>query len=415
MGDPAALLNTFEQQGWKCRPFERMLDVVHANPAKAAHLLTLAMQRRSPSATFLDAAISFVPEGLLQELAELAVDAFAKDRENQVAENTIAYLALQSVENLQPHLLRFFFDLKPNARSYYANWPWRGATDRDVEKLLQFLSAALIPEEKIRAFCCVLESRNSKRIAAAIAAIDMNELPYDKALYLRQIGFDGPDRPLFIHSAFHIRFPMSSISNPSKPAWLQPGNHPTWTLQSTQGVQRFGGVVDCACSVCGSPLHNLISLDPVPEGLGLLTSRQLQISTCLSCLGWSKETLFFRHDSQGKPTAIETTRVVPEFPVGPLKEMSVELSPTPERWKWQDWALANGRENLHRIGGHPTWIQSSQYPKCPDCDHLMCLLLQLDSDLPTEDGGEWLWGSGGICYVFWCNKCQVSGSLWQCT
>lgn len=45
----------------------------------------------------------------------------------------------------------------------------------------------------------------------------------------------------------------------------------------------------------------------------------------------------------------------------------------------------------------------------------MTFLLQLDSDLPTEDGGEWLWGSGGIGYLFWCDSCKVSGLLWQCT
>jgi hypothetical protein len=39
----------------------------------------------------------------------------------------------------------------------------------------------------------------------------------------------------------------------------------------------------------------------------------------------------------------------------------------------------------------------------------------LDSDLPTEDGREWHWGSGGICYVFWCNACRISATTWQCT
>ena len=45
----------------------------------------------------------------------------------------------------------------------------------------------------------------------------------------------------------------------------------------------------------------------------------------------------------------------------------------------------------------------------------MTALLQLDSDLPTADGGEWLWGSGGIGYVSWCDDCAISGAQWQCT
>jgi hypothetical protein len=45
----------------------------------------------------------------------------------------------------------------------------------------------------------------------------------------------------------------------------------------------------------------------------------------------------------------------------------------------------------------------------------MTALLQLDSDLTTEGGGEWLWGSGGIGYVMWCDACAVSSVTAQWT
>ncbi|SUA50259.1 Uncharacterised protein [Paenibacillus thiaminolyticus] len=89
--------------------------------------------------------------------------------------------------------------------------------------------------------------------------------------------------------------------------------------------------------------------------------------------------------------------------------------PAPARWRTQDWALSNGRENLCRIGGMPSWIQDAQYPSCPECRETMAFIAQLDSDLPLADGGEWMWGSGGIGYLFWCDCCKVSGHLWQCT
>jgi hypothetical protein len=82
---------------------------------------------------------------------------------------------------------------------------------------------------------------------------------------------------------------------------------------------------------------------------------------------------------------------------------------------WQDWGLANGRENLHRVGGHPSWIQSAAFPDCLSCGTTMQFLLQLDSEIPTADGQEWLWGSGGICYSFQCSPCRVTTHLWQCT
>lgn len=45
----------------------------------------------------------------------------------------------------------------------------------------------------------------------------------------------------------------------------------------------------------------------------------------------------------------------------------------------------------------------------------MPFLLQLDSNLMSDDGGAWMWGSGGIGYFFWCDACQISAGLWQCT
>ena len=95
--------------------------------------------------------------------------------------------------------------------------------------------------------------------------------------------------------------------------------------------------------------------------------------------------------------------VKPEFPFCPLKEAEAYLTETPRRWRWQDWALSNSRENLNRIGGEPCWIQDAEYPQCPSCQRVMAYLMQLDSGLPTDDEGEWLWGTGGIGYGFWCD------------
>ena len=44
-------------------------------------------------------------------------------------------------------------------------------------------------------------------------------------------------------------------------------------------------------------------------------------------------------------------KVQPQFPACPLREAEVRLVETPRRWRWQDWGLSNGRENLNRVGG----------------------------------------------------------------
>ena len=45
----------------------------------------------------------------------------------------------------------------------------------------------------------------------------------------------------------------------------------------------------------------------------------------------------------------------------------------------------------------------------------MRFMLQLDSQLPDQDGEEWLWGSGGVAYGFNCAACRTTAYLWQCT
>ena len=42
----------------------------------------------------------------------------------------------------------------------------------------------------------------------------------------------------------------------------------------------------------------------------------------------------------------------------------------------------------------------------------MGFLMQLDSELPScEQSDEVMFGSGGILYVFWCERMRVSGFL----
>ena len=143
----------------------------------------------------------------------------------------------------------------------------------------------------------------------------------------------------------------------------------------------------------------------------------IRLETCLSCLGWEVPCLFYVHGEDGKisPCAYDAEVLVPQFSAPPLREAEVQLAHTPARWRWQDWALANGRQNLHRVGGYPCWIQDADYLNCPHCQDTMSFLFQLDSHLPLMDGSEHLWGSGGICYAHWCARCQVSGYSWQCT
>jgi hypothetical protein len=379
-------------------PYDRLFDLVEKDPQNAFDLVELAIERGGRCIPFISDAVSYAPEAALPRLADMAVDSFARDPANSVAEDVIAHLSLQSPAALQPHLSRLF-ETRPNADSYYAEWPWRRAAAGDIGSLLAHIRDPGRHADRQRTLRCILETRDSPN-------------PLD---LLAEVGLDADYRPLHAERVFHLRFALEYIDDDTRPDFLRP-HHPTWTLPATAGDFRFGGFADGDCSVCGQRLHNLLQMAVVPPGLGVRSRDALQMATCLSCLGWSQDVLFFRHDKDGKPQPVAAPRQAPELPAFPLKEATVALAATPPRWVWQDWAISNSRENLHRIGGAPCWVQSAAYPQCPDCSRLMTSFMQLDSNLPIAGGdGEWLWGSGGIGYVFWCDTCAVSASRWQCT
>jgi hypothetical protein len=239
-----------------------------------------------------------------------------------------------------------------------------------------------------------------------------------QAMLLR-VSFHQPNQSLerlTPWAVYHLQFPDAFFDGQSRPPWLA-RVHPTWNLAASEHLVHFGGDSDNQCMLCDGQLHRLVLLDPVPPDLGVTGLPRLELATCLSCLGWEQQPLYYQHDARGTPASVsyDGPKVTPQFPVGPLQPVQARLVQTPRRWYWQDWGLSNGRENLNRVGGEPSWVQDADYPRCPSCQRLMSFLLQLDSNLTTADGGEWLWGSGGIAYGFWCDPCKVSGFLWQCT
>lgn len=410
---PDRLIHDFQNLGWSSQPMERTLTLVEHDPAVALDLLLLALRMFSESATFLHAAVSYVAESDLPLLAAATLRALQAQPGHPVAEDILSHLSLQRPTVLHASL-DTLFELRPNKGSYDEVYPWRESGDLH----LAFLTARL-EEEQEAVWRRLLEARspNTLRLALASPGDLLPTSPGD--LYaLQQVGFTLVGEafvPLYTEPVWHLTFAPEDLT----PGSGQPEDrrHPTWALPTEPGEHAFGGEVsECTCGVCGGPLHRLLTLDPVPPGLGV-SLPGLTLATCLSCLGWEAQSLAYRHDAGGLPVSLDqrATRVQPQFPSPPLRALQVHLASTPPRWRWQDWGMSNGRENLHRVGGYPAWIQDAEYPDCRDCGAPMPFVLQLDSDLPTADGGEWLWGSGGIAYVFWCDSCRVSAALWQCT
>lgn len=399
------LLDEFESQGWRCEPYERMIALCAGRPENSLSLLTEALGRDGWAATFLDAAVSFVEEEQLPVLGRLASERWLQTPDSELAQSIISYLSLQAPRALAPYLEAFSGRL-PNAACYYSHWPWRAASPETAGALAESAD----PREGLRGHeaRAVLESGDWKAISRLLERTRPD--PAEAAVFLADVGLTRSGELLHDEVPYHLVFPAGFFDEQDRPPHLQQ-HHPTWRLEGTVEA-RFGGFAEGTCAGCKGQLHRLLRLDAVPDGLPV--SAPTELVTCLSCLGWELEEMFFRHEGV-KALPLEGGQTEPEFSAGPLRECTVRLARTPARWRRQDWALSSSRENLSRIGGAPSWIQGADYPTCPDCRDRMKFLMQLDSDLPTAAGGEWLWGSGGVAYVSWCDDCRVSGALWQCT
>jgi hypothetical protein len=399
------------------------VDVVVQSPQSAVELLHLALSELSEGSTFLDTAISFIPDNAFPDLVKLALERFEQDRNNTLAEDIIGACTLQSVRSLHPYL-NTIFELMPNKEAYYSLWPWRESGKQHFTYLRNKLNTECGSEIGRRAWRAMLETRDPEILQFAADQAYRIGMSGECESHLNLVGYESSHkglRKLCSDFAYHIFFPSSYLPTSKDPdtKWFYKirSYHPTWILPDNNVAKMpFGGCIKNLCACCGGALHRFMVIDPIPDNLGITGLSRLELATCLSCLGCSHPVFFYAHDKAGAPQQIgySGAYVEPEFPAVAFKETEVQITQLSDRWRWQNDAMSNSRENLNRVAGEPCWIQDSEYPSCPECNRRMKFILQLDSDLPTVDDGEWMWGDSGICYTFWCDECKVSGFLWQC-
>ncbi|HEY7640202.1 MAG TPA: hypothetical protein VH814_10790 [Steroidobacteraceae bacterium] len=374
--------------------------------------VSAALDSEPSGGTFVDAALSYVAESDFAGLVKDSITRLRSDAANEAAESVIAYASLQLPHTLQPHLQQLFA-LRPNRQTYFENWPWRVAGELDIAFLSREVRSAS-DDIREKALDCLIEARRDDAFRTAIDAAKGMGLAGEVSTFLDAAGFDSQLRPRYERSCKHIVFPPGYFIE-QRPPWASREAHPTWRLEGPDTEYRLGGPGTSSCGLCGGSLHHLITL-PASSVFGLGGDAvTVPLEVCLSCLGYERPVLSYRHTLDGLVEALDIGSARPEFVADPLYATTVRLAPTPARWSWQDWGLSNSRENLNRIGGHPCWIQSADWPNCAACGNDMGFFMQLDSDLRMSGNGSWLWGSGGICYAFRCPRCLVTAYSWQCT
>jgi hypothetical protein len=398
----------FLERGWDCEPWKEA--ALLANEPGAIRQLLLAFLATGKGAqTFLSDLLPVMPEEEWPSLIDAAVHAA---RDNELAQDLIHRAALQSPDSLTRHLPKLFAT-DELFQAYAGVWCFRAADDvmiKRLERALHSANTAAHPDAdfraeyidtRMRAFSCLLETR---RVEAALAAAPALGLDADAvARWLRNANLDDELQPLCNETPLHLAFPDCYL--PPVPDHYLRELNPTWPRPAEGAtLLRFGGPSKLACPLCGGTAHHLITLD------------EAELVTCLTCLGWNSPLMWTQHAADGSAQSIEGVgEGRTDFVVTPLRETAVSLVNLGPRWQKQDWGWSNNRENLHRVGGQPCFVQNADYPTCSGCGKMTHFLMQLDSGLPLTDGGDLSWGSGGIGYVFWCTTCRRSAYLWQCT
>ena len=230
--------------------------------------------------------------------------------------------------------------------------------------------------------------------------------------------------------------------------------HPSGSSNSWFGGNPASSSSDSwpCCSDCDKPMQSFLQLDlsELPTGFSaILNSGVVQLFYCSNddggCATWepfsgahdirlvSDKTYELERPSKVEPLSKTIITDWQEFQDSPHPEEHEELGIE------YDYDFANNRvsvkcsdppieledmeidldvaetislsQNGDKLGGWPYWVQSVEYPHCPQCGAQMDLLLQVDSD----DNLPYMFGDVGCGHLTQCpNHPHVFAFGWAC-
>ena len=392
-----------------------LLSLAGEAPDQLGELIRVALARRSPASAFLDMALDLLPD---EAVEPVCADAWRRYRDGERGELLASVLEFASYQ--APQVLQDDWEallaVAIEDELQLASQVWQGLPPAIAAHWAQVLAEADDDREMARARALLLADQPETYAVARGYVVDWGRL--DAEVWAHWAGVaDGPQpRRLHGERPLHIRFGREQHrAQQADDIWRL---HPTWNGGRVHHAGHMGGPLEALCGSCDAPLQRLLRTDAAALQPG--AAGEITLGLCLDCCGWEDPPVrFYRHDASGLPSCHPSQRLeVPATPTdsGDLMQAEVGLAAMDtSRWRQQDWGQSNHRQNLSRVGGAPSWVQSAWYPACIDCGEEMHFVMQLDSTLPTTGGGALLWGSGGMLYTFWCAKCRVSGHFWQCT
>ncbi|HUR22531.1 MAG TPA: hypothetical protein VMZ73_01530 [Acidimicrobiales bacterium] len=159
------------------------------------------------------------------------------------------------------------------------------------------------------------------------------------------------------------------------------------------------------CRRCNTVLVALFDLDLTDVRVGgSVRGTRLRVLTCVSC-GLASHFLT-TVDRDGHTGWSELNESKDGWQEGDVSEFPIPLGlGRAQRTPYEAMAFEDHRSQLF---GHPTWVQSPEYPQCPHCEELMQFVGQIDtsSELP-------LWE--GMIYAFVDSNCGLAATCYQQT
>jgi hypothetical protein len=167
---------------------------------------------------------------------------------------------------------------------------------------------------------------------------------------------------------------------------------------------------DDACPWCGTKLTNLLNVRPSAFGLQPVgnSSGPTQVTTCEVCTMFVP--IFGFVDEQGNghwSQGNARPQYLPDDAANWLRlpQDSLWVGPNrPPRFAADQFLPTT----FSQLGGHPTWIQNAEYPKCVECRKTMVFLAQIDNH-DIWDMAE------GMYYAFVCADCRTTATTYQQT
>ncbi|WP_294997113.1 hypothetical protein [uncultured Stenotrophomonas sp.] len=422
MSDPiTAILDAHDAPRTRDDSLGMLLSLAAAQPRQLGEVMLQALARHSPGSAMLDMALDLLPD---EAVASVCAEGWRRYRDGERGEllaSVVEFASYQAPQVLQEDWAALLA-VAAEDDVQLASQVWRALPPALAADWAQILAEADDDREMARARAVLLAAQPATHAAARGYLVDRGQLDADAWAHWAGVA-DGPQlRRLHGEQPLHFRFGREQhrAQQADEPGWRKRiwRLHPTWNGGQLHHVGHMGGPLEASCGGCHAPLQRLLQTDAAalqPGAEGGIT-----LGLCLDCCGWEEPPVrFYRHDAGGLPSCHPSQyREVPNTPTdsGDLMQAEVGLvAMDTARWQQQDWGQSNHRQNLSRVGGAPSWVQSAWYPACIDCGQEMPFVMQLDSTLPTTDEGALLWGSGGMLYTFWCAQCRVSGHFWQCT